>query len=126
MFSHGALNLNPIPPLNLTGVDAIATQLDIQDTHYDSQVVGYGIRLLNPVGEGAISTHLDSQFAQMGSQVDSDGEPVVVHNDMVSHSNSFEFTQSQQSVEGIMASRSAVDDFIDGEYAGGVDDKSEG
>jgi hypothetical protein len=28
-----------------------------------------------------------SQFAQMDGQVDSDGEPVVVLNDMVSHSN---------------------------------------
>jgi hypothetical protein len=35
LFGHGALNLNPIPP-NLTGVDAIATQLDSQDTLYDS------------------------------------------------------------------------------------------
>ena len=62
MFSHGALNLNPIPPLNLTGVDAIATQLDIQDTHYDSQVDGNVIRPLYPVDEGAISTQLDSQY----------------------------------------------------------------
>ena len=32
----------------------------------------------------------------------------------------------QQSVEGIGAARSAVDGFIDGEYADGVDDESEG
>jgi hypothetical protein len=25
LYGHGALNLNPIPPPNLTGVDAIAT-----------------------------------------------------------------------------------------------------
>jgi hypothetical protein len=47
----------------------------------------------------------------MDGQVDSNGVPVVVPNDMVSHSNSFEFTQSQQSVEGIGASRLAADDL---------------
>jgi hypothetical protein len=41
---------------------------------------------------------------------------------MLNYSNSFEFPQSLQSVEGIGASRSAVDDSIDGEYADGVDD----
>jgi hypothetical protein len=35
----------------------------------------------------------------MDSLVDSDGVPVVAPNAMVSHSNSFKFTQSQQSVE---------------------------
>jgi hypothetical protein len=45
---------------------------------------------------------------------------------MASHCTSFEFSQSQQSVEGIGAARSAVDGFIDGEYADGVDDESEG
>ena len=43
-----------------------------------------------------------------------------------SHSISVEFTQSQQSVEGIGAARSAVDDFIDGEYADGLGDESDG
>jgi hypothetical protein len=70
---------------------------------------------------GAISTQLDSQFSQMDCLVDSDGVPVVVPSDMASHSISVEFTQSQQSVEGIGAARSAVDDFIDGEYADGLD-----
>ena len=64
LFCHGTSNLNPIPP-NLTGdVDAIATQLDSQDTLYDSQVIGNGIPRLNSVGEAAISTQLDSQFSQ--------------------------------------------------------------
>jgi hypothetical protein len=51
-FGHGALNLNPIPP-KLTGVDAIATQLDSQDTLHDSQVAGNGIPRLNSVGGGS-------------------------------------------------------------------------
>jgi hypothetical protein len=95
LFGHGALNLNPITPHILSGVDAITTQLDSQDTLYDSQVDGNDV-------------------------------PVVDPNDMVSHSNSVEFTQSQQSIEGIEASRTAVDGFIDGEYADGVDDESKG
>ena len=94
MFGDGALNLNPIPPPNQTGVDAIATKLDSQITQCDSQVGGYGI-------------------------------PVVVPNDMVSHSISFALTRSQQYVEGTEASRTSVDSFIDGEYAGGLDDESE-
>ena len=121
---HSAMNLNPIPP-NLTSVDTIATQLDSKDTLHESQVPGNDIRL-NSVGEGAISSQLDSQFSQMDSQVDSDGVPIGVPYDMASHSNSVEFTQFQQSVEGIGASRQAVDDFIDGEYADGLDDESEG
>ncbi len=55
-----------------------------------------------------------------------DGVSVAIPYDMSSHANSVEFAQSQQSVEGIGATRSAVDDFIDGEYADGVDDESEG
>jgi hypothetical protein len=70
LFGHGAMNLNPFP-LNLTGVDDIATQLDSQDTLHNRQVVGNGTRHLNSVGEGAISTQLDSHFPQMDSQVDS-------------------------------------------------------
>jgi hypothetical protein len=70
LFGHGASNLNPIPPDLTGGADAIATQLDSQDTLYDSQVAGNGIRLHNPVGRGAISTQLDSQFSQTDSQVD--------------------------------------------------------
>ena len=35
----------------------------------------------------------------MDGLVDSDGVLVIAPNAMVSHSNSFEFTQSQQSVE---------------------------
>ena len=62
----------------------------------------------------------------MDGKVARDGTPVVVPNDMVSHSNSFELTQSQQSVEETGATRSVVDDFIDGEYADGLDDESEG
>ncbi len=77
LYCHGALNSNPIPP-NLTGVDTIATQLDSQDTLYDSQVDGNGIRLLNSVGEGDISNPLDSQFSQMDSQVDRDDVSVAV------------------------------------------------
>jgi hypothetical protein len=84
LLGHGASNLNPIPP-NLTGgADAIATQLDSQDTLHDSQVAGNGIRLLNSVDEGTISIKLDGQFSQMDGQVDSDGVLVVVPNDMVS------------------------------------------
>ena len=45
LLGHGASHLNPIPP-NLTGgVDAIATQLDSQDSPYDSQIAGNGIHL---------------------------------------------------------------------------------
>ena len=50
----------------------------------------------------------------MDRLVDSDGVPVVVPRDMASRSISVEFTQSQQSVEGIGAARPVVDDFIDG------------
>ena len=126
LFGHGISNLNPIPP-NLTGdVDAIATQLDSQDTLYDSHVIGNSIHRLNSVDEAAISTQLDSQFSQMDNRVEIDGVPVVVPNGMASLSNSVEFTQSQQSVEGIGDARSEVEDFIDGEYADGLDDESEG
>jgi len=62
----------------------------------------------------------------MDGQVDRNRFPVVVPNDMVSQSNSFEFTQSQQSVEAIEASRTAVYDTIDGEYVDEVDDESKG
>ena len=51
----------------------------------------------------------------MDNRVESDGVPVVVPNGMASLSNSVEFTQSQQSVEGIGEARSVVEDFIDGE-----------
>ena len=37
----------------------------------------------------------------MDSLVDSDGIPVVVPSGMAGHSNSVEFTHSQQSVEGM-------------------------
>ena len=74
--------------------------------------------IFTPVGRGAISIQLDSQFSQMDSPVDSDGVPVAVPSDMASHSISVEFTQSQQSVEGIGAARSAANDFIDGESEG--------
>jgi len=86
LFGHCALSLNPIPPPNLSSVDAIATQLDSHGliTQYDSQIAGNGIRALNPVGEGAFPTQLDSHFSQMDGQVDSDGVLVVVPNDMVS------------------------------------------
>ena len=49
---------------------------------------------------------------------------VAVPNDRYSHSNSVEFTQSQQSVGGTRAPRTVVNDFIDGEYADGLDDES--
>jgi hypothetical protein len=125
LFGHGALNLNPIPP-NLIGFDAIATQLDSQDTLNDSQVAGYGIGLLDSVFEEAISTQLDSRFSQMDSQVVRDGVSVDVPNERSSYFSSVEFTQSQHFVEGSVAPRTVEDDFIDGEYAYGVDDESEG
>ena len=56
LFGLGALKLNPTPPSVTGGVDAIATQLDTQDTLRDSQVGSNGICLLNPGGEGAFST----------------------------------------------------------------------
>ena len=82
--------MNPIPP-NLTGVDTISTQLDSQDTLYDSRVSGNGIRLLNSVCEGAISNQLNSQFSHMDSQVDRDDVSVAVPNDRSSYPNSVEF-----------------------------------
>ena len=62
----------------------------------------------------------------MDSQVDRGDVFVAVPNYRSIDPISVEFTQSQHSGEGIGANRSVVDDFIDGEYTGGVDDESEG
>ena len=62
----------------------------------------------------------------MDSLDDRDDVSVAVLSDIASYPNSVEFTQSQQSVERTGAPRLVVDDFIDGEYADGVDNESEG
>ena len=62
----------------------------------------------------------------MDSQVDRGDVFVAVPNYRSIDPNSVEFTQSQHFVEGSVAPRTVEDDFIDGEYAYGVDDESEG